>query len=83
MAAGKSAILSVRIVGDATEASKAFNEAEKRAKAMQGTFEKASKGAGIALAGLGNRRTIRERGGIGILHKTANDTINELKKLGI
>lgn len=51
--AGKTAILSVRIVGDATEASKAFREAEKRAKAMQSTFERASKGAAVALAGLG------------------------------
>lgn len=50
--ANKSAILSVRIVGDATSASKAFKEAEKRAQAMQRTFEKSSKIAAGALAGL-------------------------------
>lgn len=50
--ASKSAILSVRIVGDATSASKAFKEAEKRAQAMQRTFERSSKIAAAALAGL-------------------------------
>lgn len=50
--ASKSAILSVRIVGDATSASKAFKKAEDRAKAMQRTFEKSAKIAAGALAGL-------------------------------
>ena len=50
--AGKSAILSVRIVGDATGASKAFKEAEKRSQAMQKTFERASAGAAVALGAL-------------------------------
>ncbi|MGO1318046.1 MAG: hypothetical protein ACTMIR_13565 [Cellulomonadaceae bacterium] len=50
--AGKSAILSVRIVGDATSASKAFRESEKRAKAMQATFERSAKIAAGALVGL-------------------------------
>ena len=51
--AKKSAILAVNIVGDAREATKAFKEAEKRAKAMQRTFEKSAKIAAGALAGLG------------------------------
>ncbi|MGO3662426.1 hypothetical protein [Microbacterium gubbeenense] len=51
--AKKSAILAVNIVGDARDATKAFKEAEKRARAMQNTFETAAKGATVALAGLG------------------------------
>jgi len=53
VASKKSAILAVNIVGDAREATKAFKEAEKRARAMQRTFEQSAKVAAGALVGLG------------------------------
>lgn len=49
---GKTAILAVRIIGDATSAVQALDKVDGSAKSMQATMDKASAGAGIALAGL-------------------------------
>lgn len=51
--AGKTAILSIRILGDASEASKAMGDAEASVGRFQGGIEKAAKPAALALAGIG------------------------------
>lgn len=49
---GKTAILAIRIIGDATDAVTALDKVDGSAKSMQGTMDKASLGAGLALGGL-------------------------------
>lgn len=49
---GKSAILAIRIIGDATAAVTALEKVDGSAKSMQATMDKASVGAGIALGAL-------------------------------
>lgn len=56
--ASKSAILAVRIVGDAADALKAFDQAESRAKGFQDGLDKASVGAGIALTAIAGFGTV-------------------------
>lgn len=48
----KSAILAIRIVGDAVDAVQTFQQTEDRTKAMQKTFERSSAIAAVALAGI-------------------------------
>ncbi len=49
---GKTAILAVRIIGDATDAIAAMDRLDGSMKGMQGTMDKASAGAGIALGAI-------------------------------
>lgn len=49
---GKTAILAIRIIGDATDAVTALDKVDGSAKSMQSSMDRASVGAGVALGGL-------------------------------
>lgn len=51
--AGRSAVLNVRIVSDASQAAKGFQDAERRTKSFSDSLDRMSVGAGVALASLG------------------------------
>ncbi|WP_314148240.1 hypothetical protein [uncultured Leifsonia sp.] len=55
---GKTAILAIRIIGDATEAVASMEKVDGSAKSMQGTMDKASVGAGLALGALAAAATV-------------------------
>lgn len=50
---GKSAILAIRIIGDATDAVSALDKVDGSAKSMESSVNKAAAGASVALAALG------------------------------
>ncbi|MBZ4486283.1 hypothetical protein [Microbacterium sp. cx-55] len=55
---GKTAILAIRIIGDATSAVASLDEVDGSAKSMQNTMDKASVGAGVALGALAATATM-------------------------
>lgn len=56
--ASKTAILAIRIIGDATEAVTSLQDVDGSAKSMQSTMDKASIGAGVALGALAAAATV-------------------------